>query len=95
MKKLLVLMLAGLLCAESAHALGPVYSQDVEYPFEAPKKHFLSDTKFNNPYRYLCIDGYVFITTRKKLSQVFQTSDSGNLTPIICPICSGKKTYGK
>lgn len=94
MKKLLVLVLAGLLCAESAYAFGPVYTQDVEYTFEAPREHTLSK-RFDSPFRYICIDGYVFIASRYKLSQVFQTSDSGNLAPIICPICSEKKTYVK
>ena len=94
MKKFLVLMLAGLLCAESAYAFGPVKTQDVEYIFEAPREHTLSK-RFDSPFKYICLDGYVFIASRYKLSQVFQTSDSGNLTPIICPICSGKKTYGK
>ena len=90
MKKLLVLVLVGLLCAESAYALGPVKTQDVEYIFEAPKEHSLSK-RFESPYRYICIDGYVFIASRYKLSQIFQTSNSGNLAPIRCPICLEKE----
>ena len=101
MKKLLVLMLAGLLCAESAYAFGPVKTQETvtydepEYPFEVPKMHYLSDDNLRRTYRYVCIDGYVYVSSYYKLAQILKTSDSGNLTPIICPICSEKKTYGK
>lgn len=97
MKKLLVLVLAGLLCAESAYALGPVKTQETvtydepEYPFEVPKMHYLSDDKLRRAYRYVCIDGYVYVSSYYRLSQVLKTSNSGNLTPIRCPICLEKE----
>ena len=97
MKKLLVLVLAGLLSAESAYALGPVKTQEIvtydepEYPFEVPKMHYLSDDKLRGTYRYACIDGYVYVSSYYKLAQVLKTSNSGNLAPIRCPICLEKE----
>lgn len=96
MKKIMALALAVFLTAGTAFAAGPVKTEktvtvaDPEYQYHKPKLHDLSDD-FRN-FRYICIDGYVYVCSYYKLSQLIERDEDGLPVPAECPLCKdGRK----
>lgn len=95
MKKIFLALITVLLFCGAAFGAGPVKMEktitveDPEYQYRKPKLHDLSEGFMN--FKYICIDGYVYISSYYKLSQLIERDEDGLPVPVECSVCKEKK----